>query len=301
MTTFHNRIKLGTVLNTTQQPGILGDEADVTAFTVDSATGIENNTNSGRVRVKVVKNTSGGTLAAGILVKPDATGNIDTDVTTCGVSDSPCGIVDPYLSAAVPAGAMFLIVISASRIPVKTGAAYSKGVSLRPNSAGKAVAGSGSFMRALEAATGADESKHVSCNFTNVGVTDSFRSCVQRFVATTAEVNAGLTLLPAVTGVKYRIHDVSMIAIGGNASGATTVDVLGTQSASSVKILASAVAGLTQNTLLRAGAANATILAAGASFAVCDTGTAVTIGKTGPDLATSTAVHVLLTYEVIAG
>lgn len=122
---------------------------------------------------------------------------------------------------------------------------------------------------------------------------------VLRARATAAEVNAGLVLLPAVPGYKYRIQDAALISIGGNASGATTVDVLATRSGSAVKILAAAVAGLTANTLLRAGATNATILAAGASFIDNDANTAVTIGKTGSNLATSTHIDVLLTYTLV--
>lgn len=118
----------------------------------------------------------------------------------------------------------------------------------------------------------------------------------QRF--TIAQVNAGATILPAVPGFKYRLVDVSMISIGGAASGATTVDLLATQSASSVKLVANAVAGLTQNTLLRAGATNSTILAAGASFVQNDVNTAITIGKTGSDVATATHIDVLLSYEI---
>lgn len=116
----------------------------------------------------------------------------------------------------------------------------------------------------------------------------------QRF--TIAQINAGATILPAVAGVQYRLADASMIAIGGAAAAATTVDILATQGTASVKLLASAVAGLTQNTLLRAGATNAAILAGGLSFVANDVNTAVTIGKTGSDVTTATHVDVLLTY-----
>lgn len=124
---------------------------------------------------------------------------------------------------------------------------------------------------------------------------------VLRMSVTTAQVNAGHELLAAVSGWKYRIHDMALIAIGGNASGATSVDILGTQASSGVKLMAGLVAGLTQNTLLRAGAAtNGVILVGGASYADNDANTAITIGKTGSDLATATAVHVHLVYEMIA-
>jgi predicted RecA/RadA family phage recombinase len=119
----------------------------------------------------------------------------------------------------------------------------------------------------------------------------------KRIRVTTAQVNAGFTLLPALAGVKYQLVDVALIAIGGGAATATTVDILATQSASGVKLLAAAVAGLTQNTLLRAGATNATILAAGASFVANDANTAITIGKTGSDLATATHIDVLISWR----
>lgn len=119
----------------------------------------------------------------------------------------------------------------------------------------------------------------------------------QRF--TIAQVNAGATILPARAGIKYQMVDCALISIGGAAATATTVDILGTQT-TAVKLLAAAVAGLTQNTLLRAGATNATILADGASFVANDANTAVTIGKTGSNVATATHIDVLLTYKMIA-
>lgn len=114
---------------------------------------------------------------------------------------------------------------------------------------------------------------------------------------TAAEVNAGKTLLAAIPGFKYRVHDIALISIGGNAAGATTVDITATQS-TSVKLLAAAVAGLTQSTYLRAGAANAAILADGVSFVPNDVGTAVLIGKTGGSLTGSTNIDALITYTV---
>ena len=119
----------------------------------------------------------------------------------------------------------------------------------------------------------------------------------QRF--TVAQVNAGATVLAAPgAAYKYRMVDAAMIAIGGAAATATSVDLLGTQATSSVKLVANAVAGLTQNTLLRAGATNSAILAAGASFTSCDANTAITIGKTNSDVATATSIDVLLSYVI---
>jgi predicted RecA/RadA family phage recombinase len=117
---------------------------------------------------------------------------------------------------------------------------------------------------------------------------------------TVAQVNAGADILPAIDGYKYKLVDAEMIAIGGAAATATTVDILGTQAASSVKLVANAVAGLTQNTLLRAGATNSTILAAGASFDACDENTAITINKTGSNVATATSIRVKVRYRLLS-
>lgn len=124
----------------------------------------------------------------------------------------------------------------------------------------------------------------------------------QRFRATAAEVNAGKVLLPAVPGHAYRLVDAAMIAIGGAAQTATSVDLLGTQAALAVRPLVVAVAALTQNTLVRAGATNATILAAGASFTTLDANTSISVTKQsgGSNLATATHIDVLLSYVVEA-
>lgn len=114
-----------------------------------------------------------------------------------------------------------------------------------------------------------------------------------------ADINAGYTLLPAIPGYKYRISDMAMIAIGGAASGATDVRVLATQAAAAVALLITVVAALTQNAINYAGLANNTILAAGASFVENDQNTAITVGKTGGALATSTHVDFIITYQLV--
>ena len=113
---------------------------------------------------------------------------------------------------------------------------------------------------------------------------------------TTAQINAGATLVPAVAGYKVRMVDVIGIAIGGNAATVTTVDVLGTQATSSVKLAAFAQASMTRSTALRPGVSGTTVLADGASFAACDAGTGITVGKTGSDLATATHVDISFSY-----
>ena len=114
---------------------------------------------------------------------------------------------------------------------------------------------------------------------------------------TIAQVNAGATLLAAVTGYKYRMIGCEAIAVGGAAGAVTTVDILGTQT-SSVKLVAFAQASLTQSAVLKAGGTGAAVLADGASFVACDSGAAITIGKTGSTATTATHIDINFTYAI---
>jgi len=117
---------------------------------------------------------------------------------------------------------------------------------------------------------------------------------------TVAEVNAGADLVVSPgPGMRIRPVDMSAIAVGGAATVATDVRILGTRAAVSVALLIAAIAGLTQNTLLRAGAANATILAGGESFTELDADTKVTVGKTGGTLAGATHIDVIFNYTLV--
>ncbi len=211
-------------------------------------------------------------------------GDVCGQVTNSVAADMPTALrIDGVIRLTKASGTVFSTTVAA---PVYWDSATDLAVTSGKGLVGVAVAG------------GADGQTYVDVllNAPSAAVAGDARVLRQR--VTTAEVNAGLTLLPAVAGRKYRMHDVALIAVGGAAATATSVDILGTQSASSAKLLAAAVAGLTQNALLRAGATNAAILAAGASFVANDVNTAITIGKTGSDLATATHIDVLLTYSV---
>lgn len=118
---------------------------------------------------------------------------------------------------------------------------------------------------------------------------------------TIAEINAGATLLPAATGLRYRMVDCYAISVGGAAGAVTTVDVLGTQSTSSVKLAAFTQASLTQSALVRAGGTGGTILADGASFVANDVNTAISVGKTGSNVTTATHVDIAFSYVREAG
>jgi hypothetical protein len=112
---------------------------------------------------------------------------------------------------------------------------------------------------------------------------------------TVAQVNAGATIVAAAAGIKYRLVNAAVIAVGGAATAHTTIDILGTVSTAR-KLVAFAAAQTTQSTYLQPGVTGAAILADGASFTANDANTAITIGKTGDAVATATHIDVILTY-----
>ncbi len=122
----------------------------------------------------------------------------------------------------------------------------------------------------------------------------------KRTRVTLAQINAGLTLLAAVSGFKYRMIACTAIAIGGAAGGLTTVDVKGTQSAGAAILVSYAQASLTQSTVLKDGGAGATVLANGASYIQNDANTAITVIKAGADLTVATDIDINLTYALEA-
>ena len=129
-----------------------------------------------------------------------------------------------------------------------------------------------------------------------VSITDNVLSKRTRF--TVAQVNAGATIVPAVTGKAIRVVGAKVIAIGGAAGAVTTVDIIGTQT-TAAKLVAFAQANLTRSTVLTDGGTGATVLADGASYVANDVGTAVTIGKTGSDVTTATHIDVILQYVLV--
>lgn len=124
----------------------------------------------------------------------------------------------------------------------------------------------------------------------------------KRVRATAAQVNAGLEILPALSGYKYRLTDVTMIAIGGNAATATSVDLVSTQGGSAVRPIVALVAALTRSAVVKPNSANVSVLADGASFVANDANTAVSVSKQsgGNNLATATHIDVILTYVIEA-
>lgn len=131
---------------------------------------------------------------------------------------------------------------------------------------------------------------------TRLNVTDSVLSTRVRF--TIAQVNAGATLVPAITGKRIRMVSCKAIAIGGAVGAVTTVDVLGTQS-TATKLVAFAQASLTQSAVLTDGGTGAAVLADGLSYISNDVSTGITVGKTGSNATTATHIDVIFDYVVV--
>jgi hypothetical protein len=119
-----------------------------------------------------------------------------------------------------------------------------------------------------------------------------------RVTLSTAQANAGATLLPAIAGYKYRLIDWTMIAIGGNAATATSVRLRATQATSAVSLAVVAVAALTRSTAVKPNSANVTNLADGAAFAANDANTPIDLDVDNDNLATATGIHVILQFVV---
>jgi hypothetical protein len=123
----------------------------------------------------------------------------------------------------------------------------------------------------------------------------------KRVRVTLAQINAGFELLPALAGYAYRLINWSLTAVGGAAATATSVDLIGTQAAATVRPVVTAVSALAQSAVIGRGHANAVVLANGASLAPLDANTALTIGTqaaSAGNLATCTHIDVNLDYAI---
>ena len=125
-------------------------------------------------------------------------------------------------------------------------------------------------------------------SITNTGVVTLDEGIIRniRIRTAVAAVITGVDLLPAVAGFKYRIIDVRMISTEGNATTATSVDINATQGAGAVVLVANAVAGLTDSTVLTMGDSNSAVLPDGASYLANDANTVISMKQTtaGGDL-----------------
>ena len=112
--------------------------------------------------------------------------------------------------------------------------------------------------------------------------------------ATTAQVNAGLVIVPATSGRTITVVDGWLRAIGGNAATATSVDIESTADTPTLAFKI-AVGGLTQNAVARMGiATHGTQTGVGTAL---DEDEGLQITATGT-LATATAVDYCVYYTV---
>lgn len=113
--------------------------------------------------------------------------------------------------------------------------------------------------------------------------------------ATRAEVNAGKVILPARPGRTVTVTGGYMIALGGNAATATSVDIADT-AGSPVVAVACGVAGLTQNTVLDFNAASDVTKTTLGRALTADKG--LQIIKAGSDLATASSIDYFVRYVI---
>lgn len=114
--------------------------------------------------------------------------------------------------------------------------------------------------------------------------------------ATTAEVNAGKTIVPARAGKTIAVVGGHMTALGGNAATATSVDIKDTNSTAVVAV-AGAVAGLTANAQLDFDAADNVTRTTYRKPLTANKGLKIEV--TGSALATATSVDYYVEYVYI--
>lgn len=110
---------------------------------------------------------------------------------------------------------------------------------------------------------------------------------------TKAQVNAGVIVVPRAPGRVYYVVDAWMRAIGGACTANTSIDI--TDDTTGTIACLFAQAGLTQNTVLRAGAANTTATNLNAALTQ---GEGIKVANVGTAADTLTHLDVCIHYVV---
>jgi len=138
------------------------------------------------------------------------------------------------------------------------------------------------------------QARYIKDVLVEYSIVKSFRQRVAAAALTTTGL--GFTPCPALPGVRWRLIDATLVAIGGNATTSTSINISGVVAGSAVELLAVAVAALTRSAVVRAGATNAVVLADGASFTQQDANTALTLKAIGATLTVSTFIDFFIHY-----
>lgn len=157
-------VTLGYKDSSANQDSALGDEFDAIVAELDSGDDVFVNTNAARLRCMWLEKVDAGTMAAGTIAKRDAANDMAVNATAAGAGDVGVCVVDPYITSAVAQNEKFIGVVR-GRVKVLSGAAITKGDTLKADASGKAITNSislvadvvSNFGVALEAASGADE------------------------------------------------------------------------------------------------------------------------------------------------
>lgn len=114
---------------------------------------------------------------------------------------------------------------------------------------------------------------------------------------TVAQVNAGFTFLPAVTGQTYKVHHAVIQALGGNAAGCTLVEIADTAGTPIVSMSA-AVAALTQNTRVSEATAAASVTTTAFAPTALTASKGIQILQTGSACTTATSFNVIVFFTI---
>lgn len=142
---------------------------------------------------------------------------------------------------------------------------------------------------------GTVQERYIKDTLVQFGVVQTARTRVSL-----AQLNAGLNLLPALPGVRWRMINAMLLAVGGAAAVGTSVNIIGTVAAAAVQLWVVTIAALTRSTPIYTGVTPAagaqTLLADGASFTQMDVNTAVQVITVGSAMTTLTSLDVMLSY-----
>ncbi|MAT51123.1 MAG: hypothetical protein CMK32_08065 [Porticoccaceae bacterium] len=139
MSRFNNPFERGTTRSATDRPHLLGQRCYFDNVVANTGNGPTKVTDGREVEAIVVKNDSGGTLAAkkAVTWKAGYTGTRVGGVTS-GASQRVAGIVDPFLTSTVADGEQFLLIVKGPTTVLANDGSITAGTGLVSQAAGRA-------------------------------------------------------------------------------------------------------------------------------------------------------------------